>query len=124
MKIIFEFKINCLPIDLTNLFHENKDISSQVTCNVSKGRMFVPQIYTKSFGSNSLKYSAAVLWNNHLKIDEKINSFTKIGPVKNYFLLIFIFHPIMRNKLIFSLHYYVYYYLIMLLLLILLLSLV
>ena len=28
MKIIFEFKINCLPIDLTNLFHENKDISS------------------------------------------------------------------------------------------------
>ena len=37
MKIIFEFKTNCLPIDLTNLFHENKDITSQVTCNVSKG---------------------------------------------------------------------------------------
>ena len=69
MKIIFEFKINCLPIDLTNLFH--KDISSQVTHNVSKGGMFVPQIHTKSFGSNSMKYSAAVLWNNHLKIDEK-----------------------------------------------------
>ena len=84
MKIIFEFKTNCLPIDLTNLFHENKDISSQVTRNVSKGGMFVPQIHTKSFGSNSLKYSAAVLWNNHLKIDEKINSFTKIGPFKNY----------------------------------------
>ena len=77
MKIIFEFKINCLPIDLTNLFHENKD--------VSKGEMFVPQIHTKSFGSNSLKYSAAVMGNNHLKIDEKINSFTKIGPFKNYF---------------------------------------
>ena len=116
MKIIFEFKINCLPTDLTNLFHENKDISSQVTHNVSKGGMFVPQIHTKSFGSNSLKYSAAVLWNNHLKIDEKINSFTKIGPFKNY-LKNSIFHPIMRNKLIFSLHYYVYYYLIMLLLL-------
>ena len=77
--------------------------------------MFVPQ----SVGSNSLKYSADVLWNNHLKIDEKINSFTKIGPFKNS-----IFHPIMRNKLISSLHYFVYYYLIMLLLLILLLSLV
>ena len=24
MKIIFEYKINCLPLDLTNLFHENK----------------------------------------------------------------------------------------------------
>ena len=113
MKIIFEFKINCLPIDLTNLFHENKDKSSQITRNVSKGGMFVPQIHTKSFGSNSLKYSAAVLWNNHLKIDEKINSFTKIGPFKNYL-----------KNFYFSLHYYVYYYLIMLLLLILLLSLV
>ena len=42
MKIIFEFKIYCLPIDLTNLFHENKDISSQVTRNVSKGGIFFP----------------------------------------------------------------------------------
>ena len=85
MKIIFEYKINCLPLDLTNLFHENKDINSQVTCNVSKGGMFIPQIHTKTFGKNSLKYSAAVLWNDHLKVDERINSFTKIGPFKKYF---------------------------------------
>ena len=99
MKIIFEFKINCLPIDLTNLFHENKDISLQVTCNVSKGGMFVPQIHTKSFGSNSLKYSAAVLWNNHLKIDEKINSFTKIGPFKNYLKKIYFFFTLLCLRL-------------------------
>ena len=45
MKIIFEFKINCLPIDLTNLFHENKDISSQVTHNVSNREcLFLSQL--------------------------------------------------------------------------------
>ena len=81
MKIVFEYKINCLPLDL---FHENKDINSQVTRNVSKGGMFIPQIHIKTFGKNSLKYSAAVLWNYHLKIDEGINSFTKIGPFKKY----------------------------------------
>ena len=50
MKIIFEYKINCLPLDPTNLFHENKDINSQVARNVSKGGMFIPQIHTKTFG--------------------------------------------------------------------------
>ena len=47
--------------------------------------MFIPQIHTKTFGKNSLKYSAAVLWNDHLKVDERINSFTKIGPFNKYF---------------------------------------
>ena len=69
MKIIFEFKINCLPFDLSNLFLKNKDTNCHITRNASKGGFFVPQICTETFGKNSLKYLAVVLWNKHLKID-------------------------------------------------------
>ena len=84
MKIIFEFKTKCLPSDLSHLFHENKDINCHATRNVSKGGFFIPQIRTKTFGKKSLKYSAPVLWNEHLKTEDRLNTFTKIGPFKKY----------------------------------------
>ena len=84
MRLIFDYKFDYLPKDLTNLFHENKDINCQFTRNVSKGGIYIPQIRTKTFGNNSLRYPAAILWNKHLKTDEEINSFTRIGPFKKY----------------------------------------
>ena len=102
MKIIFHCKINCLPSDLTNLFQENKVINCHVTQNVSTGGIFIPLICTNTFGKNSLKYSAAVLWNEHLKIDDRLNTFTKTGPFRKYF-----------KKFYFSLYsedYYFFYY--------------
>ena len=45
----------------------------------------------------SLKYSAALLWNNHLKIDDKINLFNKVGPFKRY-LKIYLYSLIMTIK--------------------------
>ena len=84
MKIIYEFKSNFLPKDLNNLFIENKDVNCHFTRNVAKEGLYIPQILTKTFGTNSLKYSAAVLWNNHLKIDDKINSFTSLYLFKKY----------------------------------------
>ena len=84
MKIIFEFKTKSLPSDLSHLFHENKDINCHATRNVSKGGFFIPQIRTKTFGKKSLKYSASVLWNEHLKTEDRLNTFTKIGPFKKY----------------------------------------
>ena len=78
LKIIYEFKSNSLPKEINNLFIENKDVNCHFTGNVAKG-LYIPQILTKTFGTNSLKYAAAVLWNNHLEIDDKINSFTSIS---------------------------------------------
>ena len=83
LKITYEFKSNSLPKDLNNLFIENKDVNCHFTWNVYKG-LYIPQILTKTFGTNSLKYSAAVLWNNDLKIDDKINSFTSLYSFKKY----------------------------------------
>ena len=87
MKIIFEFKRNSLPLDLNNLFQENKEINCHFTQNVTKG-LFIPQIRTKTYGSKSLKYSPAVLWNNHLKQDSKIIIIIIIIIIYYYYYLL------------------------------------
>ena len=100
MKLIFEFKTNSLPLDLNNLFQVNKEINCHITCNVTKDGLFIPQIQTKSFGTNSIKYAAPVLWNKHLKFDEKINTFPKITTFKKH-LKKFTFHfTILINSLL------------------------
>ena len=84
MKLIFQFKTNSLPPDLNNLFQVKKEINCHITRNATKDGLFIPQIRTKSFGTNSIKYAAPVLWNNHLKFDEKINTFPKITTFKKH----------------------------------------
>ena len=54
MKIIFEFKSNSLPLDLNNLFQENKEINCHFTRNVTKEGLYIPQIRTKTYGSKSI----------------------------------------------------------------------
>ena len=75
MNLVFEFKTNTLPLDLNNLFQENKEIN----CH-----LHITQFRTKSYSRQSLKYSAAVLWNNHLKYD-RINTFTNLKTFKKHF---------------------------------------
>ena len=41
MKIIFEFKSNSLPLDLNNLFQENKEINCHFTRNVTKEGLYI-----------------------------------------------------------------------------------
>ena len=91
MKLIFDFKMNNLPTELMNLFKFNHNVSNYTTQNASEKAIFIPRIIIESFGAKSLKYSAALPWNNHLKIDDKINLFNKVGPSKRYLKYIFIF---------------------------------
>ena len=52
MTLIFLFKTNSLlPLDLNNLFQVNKEINCHITRNVTKDGLFIPQIQTKSFGT-------------------------------------------------------------------------
>ena len=84
MKLVFEFKTNTLPLDLNNLYQENKEINCYLVRSVAKKGLYIPQIRTKSYGSQSLKYSAAVLWNNHRKYDDRINTFTNLKTFKKH----------------------------------------
>ena len=78
LKLVFDFKNRNLPIELVDLFKLNSDVNSHISRNVSKGGIFIPQVKTTRFGIKSLRYSAAVLWNDFIK-DNKINDITKAG---------------------------------------------
>ena len=54
-------------MDILNLFELNSAVSSQVTRNVINEGLFIPRIYTTSFGNKSLRFSAPLLWNNFIK---------------------------------------------------------
>ena len=90
LKIIFDFIHHNLPNDLNNVFDLNVNKNSHITRSVSNDGLFIPQIHTTSFGSKSLRYSAAVLWNNLIKSDKKIITFTKVVPFTKYLKTFFI----------------------------------
>ena len=93
MKLVFDFKHKNLPDELSNLFRLNSEINSYYTRNVSNEGLFIPKIKTKSFGINSLKYSAPTMWNSFLKKLNSINSFNNAHSLdkflKKYFLTIY-----------------------------------
>ena len=53
LKLVFQFKHKLLPMDILNLFELNSAVSSQVTRNVFNEGLFIPRIYTTSFGKVS-----------------------------------------------------------------------
>ena len=77
-------------MDILNLFELNSAVSSQVTRNVFNEGLFIPRIYTTSFGNKSLRFSAPLLWNNFIKGHSEFNSIkilvTFKGNLKNFFL--------------------------------------
>ena len=89
LKHIFDFKNKNLPIDLLDLFKLSSNINSHTTRSASKGCMFIPQLKTTNFGIESLRYSAAVLWNNFIKSNE-VNDIRNIGLFKNYLKVSFL----------------------------------
>ena len=66
------------------------EISNCETRNVNKQGFFIPNVSTDNFGLKSLSFSAPSLWNKHLKIDNTINSFTKLTLFKKYLNQFFI----------------------------------
>ena len=75
------------------MFLDNKllkfDENFHITRSASKGCMFIPQIKTTNFGIKSLRYSAAVLWNNFIKCNE-VNDIRNIGLFKKYLKVSFL----------------------------------
>ena len=84
MKLVFEFKNKNLPKELNDLFTFNHEISNYQTRNARKQGFFIPTINTDNFGQKSLRFSAPILWNQHLKLDESINLFSKLVSFKKY----------------------------------------
>ena len=73
MKLVLDLKNKRLPDDLSQLLNLNSDINIRNTRNVTNKGMYIPRVNTKTFGINSLKYSAPLIWNSFLKIDISLN---------------------------------------------------
>ena len=56
LKLVFQFKHKMLPTDILELFVLNSVVSCQHTKNVFNEGLFIPRIYTTSFGNKSLRY--------------------------------------------------------------------
>ena len=84
LKLVFDFKIKKLPIDLKNLFQLNSEIHTHLTRNVINEGIYVPQINTSSYGNNSIRYSAPVIWNALIKNSNEINNIKTLLKLKLY----------------------------------------
>ena len=84
LKLVFDFKTKKLPNDLKNLFQFNNEIHTHVTRNVKNEGLYVPQINTSSYGNNSIRYSAPVIWNSIIKYSNGINNIKTSSMFKSY----------------------------------------
>ena len=90
LKLVFQFKHKMLPLDILNLFELNSDVSCHFTRNVSNEGLFIPRIYTTSFGNKSLRFSAPLLWNNFIKGNSEFKSINKLVTFKSYLNKLFL----------------------------------
>ena len=81
LKVVFGYLTGRLPSELMKLFTNNSDVHSHDT---RIGGLHVPRVNTTAHGNKSLKYSACILWNDHLKINKNINKMTSIVQFKSY----------------------------------------
>ena len=77
MKLVCDFKYNCLSDDLIHLLTLNEGL-------------YIPKIITTNFGLNSLKYYAPTLWNSILKNHISLNSFKTHHSLAKYLKKLFI----------------------------------
>ena len=84
LKLVFDFKNKNLPNDLQNLFQYNNEIHTHVTRNVKNEGLYVPQINTSSYGINSIRYCAPVIWNTLVKYNNEVNNVKTTSMFKFY----------------------------------------
>ena len=84
LKVVFDFKNDKLPSDLLKMFHYSTSIHDHETRNANHDGLYIPSINTTAFGNRSLRYSAPVIWNDLISIDNTINGLKTTRQFKNY----------------------------------------
>ena len=72
IEYIYDYFNTCLPPTLNKMFTLASDIHSHQTRSVDK--LFIPQVRSHHYGTNSLTYSAPALWNSFLNITDLLNN--------------------------------------------------
>ena len=87
LKLVFEFCNNLLPIELENIFKYVSDVHNYDTISASKHLLFIPRIFTSTYGSKSIKFYCPSLWNltikNGISIDADNKNNVNIDSIHN-----------------------------------------
>ena len=91
LKLAFDFFRNSLPDDLMSLFTLASDIHPNLTLNSTENHLlYIPKIYTTTYGNMSLRYHCAKLWNEffkkgsiQVKDENEMNSHIHLSKMKS-----------------------------------------
>ena len=82
LKLVYDYFINNLPIDLTSLFSLSSEVhTTNLELNSArKNLLHISKINTETYGNKSIKHHCASLWNETFKNGIAIDS----DPRKNF----------------------------------------
>ena len=69
LKLVFDFRRNCLPDDLMNLFQLTADVqtTNPVLNSTDRNLLYLPPFKTMTYGKKSIKYQCPKIWNYTFK---------------------------------------------------------
>ena len=67
LKLVYSFYNNSLPIELNSLFRLVSDVHNRETRSASHNLLYIPRVFTTTFGIKSIKYVGPILWNSTVK---------------------------------------------------------
>ena len=67
LKLTYDFLNNNLPADLMTLFQRSSDVRSVQTNSVVRDLLYLPSFQSSTYGSRSIRYRCAQLWNEMFK---------------------------------------------------------
>ena len=77
LKLVYDFRRNCLPDDLMNLFQFTTDVQTTnlVLNSADNNLLYLPPFKTMNYGKKSIKYQCPKIWNHTFKNESlQINS--------------------------------------------------
>ena len=86
LKLVYNFKNQDLPDDLSNLFDLVSDKHAHQTRSAVNNSLYIPKIKTSNYGLKSLKYQCPTQWNllkNKIVIDHKNQTCVPINEIRN-----------------------------------------
>ena len=89
LKLVYDFTQNNLPSDLMSLFSFSSDIHRvprELKSSVNR-LIYIPRVFTTTYGIDSIRYQCATLWNKffkngEIKIDDDKKNNKKLSKIK------------------------------------------
>ena len=87
LKLVFEFCNDLLPNELVNIFNFVSNVHNYDTISASRHLLYIPKIFTSTYGRKSIKFRCPILWNltvkNGISVDNKVKNNVSVDSIHN-----------------------------------------